>query len=87
MRYCVKRITYTFLITGASCASCVAKIEKQLKSVPGVVDARMSIADYTAIVSVESSVRPEILILALDKLGYGAALIPKIIFSQCPTDV
>lgn len=71
----MKRITYTFLITGASCASCVAKIEKQLKSVPGVVDARMSIADYTAIVSVESSVRPEILILALDKLGYGAALI------------
>jgi Cu+-exporting ATPase len=71
----MKTATYFFSISGASCASCVIKIEKQLQGVAGVVEAKMNLGDYTASVTADPSTTPEVLIQALRQLGYGATLI------------
>ena len=47
--------TVRLSIRGMSCASCVAKIEKSLKSVPGVLDASVNIATEQATVKVRPS--------------------------------
>jgi Cu+-exporting ATPase len=60
-------------ITGASCASCVATIEKALAAVPGVTQATMNFADRTALVSgiVDSKELENAVVAA----GYGATVI------------
>ncbi|NND83494.1 MAG: copper-translocating P-type ATPase [Gammaproteobacteria bacterium] len=57
-------------VEGASCASCVSKIEAALRSVPGVQKAEMNLAQRTATVS--GSAATEQLIAALQGIGYGA---------------
>lgn len=58
------------IIEGAGCASCVAKIEKALKSVPGVSNAEMNFAQRT--VSVAGSAATGELIAAVENAGYRA---------------
>ncbi|WP_330961281.1 heavy metal translocating P-type ATPase [Photobacterium sp. 53610] len=58
------------MIEGASCASCVEKIESALKNVPGVEQAEMNLAERT--VSVAGNVSAEDLIKAVEKAGYQA---------------
>jgi Cu+-exporting ATPase len=58
------------MIEGASCASCVTKIEQALNSVPGVNSAEMNFADRTAMVT--GDVASELLINAVEKAGYAA---------------
>ena len=60
----------TLVIEGASCASCVTKIEQALHSVPGVSSATMNFADRTALVT--GDVESELLIQAVEKAGYAA---------------
>ncbi len=60
----------SLLIDGASCASCVSKIEKALKAVPGVRDASMNLAEHSA--SVQGRVPLEQLIRAVESAGYQA---------------
>jgi Cu+-exporting ATPase len=60
----------TLRIEGASCASCVAKIEHALKSVPGVQSAEMNFADRT--VTVTGGASGALLIHAVEEAGYGA---------------
>jgi len=60
----------TLMIEGASCASCVTKIEQALNSVPGVNSAEMNFADRTAMVT--GDVASELLINAVEKAGYAA---------------
>ena len=60
----------TLVIEGASCASCVTKIEQALNSVPGVNSAEMNFADRTAMVT--GDVASELLINAVEKAGYAA---------------
>lgn len=40
--------TITLAITGLSCASCVGRLDTALRSVPGVVEAQVNLADETA---------------------------------------
>ena len=63
-------LTQELLIEGASCASCVAKIEGALKRVVGVDNAEMNFAQRTA--SVTGNVSPELLIKAVESAGYNA---------------
>ncbi|MCP5284651.1 MAG: copper-translocating P-type ATPase [Burkholderiaceae bacterium] len=56
--------TLTVPVAGMTCASCVARVEKALKKVPGVVDARVNLATEQA--TVEST--------ALDAAALGAAI-------------
>ncbi|MDO6423018.1 MULTISPECIES: heavy metal translocating P-type ATPase [Cellvibrionaceae] len=57
-------------IEGASCASCVGKIESALESVAGVQSAEMNFAQRT--VSVTCVAAPDALIQAVERAGYNA---------------
>ncbi|WP_250657150.1 heavy metal translocating P-type ATPase [Alkalimarinus coralli] len=65
-----EQTTQEFLIEGASCASCVGKIEAALKAVPGVVDATMNFAQRT--VTVSGAVKEDRLLKAVEAAGYTA---------------
>lgn len=62
-------------IQGMSCASCVARVEKALKNVPGVTDAKVNLATEKARVTVDhSQAGGEDLVQAVAKAGYTAVL-------------
>jgi len=63
-------------IEGMTCASCVARVEKALKKVPGVGSAEVNLATETATVTLASGARPESLVEAVHKAGYEARLEP-----------
>lgn len=70
----MKTNSYRFRLSGIHCASCVAKIEKSLKSIQGVFGATVNLADHSAMVQLEEGISPEVVIVAITQLGYGAAL-------------
>lgn len=61
------------LLDGMICASCVSKVQKALNSVPGVENARVNLAERSALVT--GTAVPEDLINAVIKAGYGAEII------------
>ena len=62
----------TLAIDGMTCASCVARVEKALASVPGVSSAAVNLATKSA--RIEGNAAPENLIHAVDEIGYGASV-------------
>ncbi|MBK4738177.1 heavy metal translocating P-type ATPase [Noviherbaspirillum pedocola] len=70
--YDVPGETVTLAISGMTCASCVARVEKVLKRVPGVTDASVNLATEKAQVSAVG-VPIETLIAAVERAGYEAA--------------
>lgn len=61
------------LINGMSCASCVSRVQKALQAVPGVTQARVNLAERTALVM--GSAPATDLVSAVEKAGYGAEAI------------
>ena len=61
-------------IEGMTCASCVARVEKALKKVPGVGSAEVNLATETATVTLAAGARPESLVEAVHKAGYETRL-------------
>lgn len=61
------------LLDGMTCASCVNKVQKALNSVPGVENARVNLAERSALVT--GTAEPNDLIDAVVKAGYGAEII------------
>src|SRR3712207_3559949 len=62
----------TFAITGMSCASCVGRVEKALKKVPGVLNASVNLASERATVEyLVGEAGPRDLERAVDGVGYG----------------
>mgnify|MGYP003629435430 CR=1 FL=1 len=57
-------------IQGASCASCVTKIEIALKQVAGVTSAEMNFAQRTVLIN--SNASPSELVRAVEEAGYNA---------------
>ena len=70
--YDVPRERVSLSISGMTCASCVARVEKALKKVPGVTDASVNLATEKAQVTAVG-VPLEALIAAVAKAGYDAA--------------
>ncbi len=71
--------TSTFDLQGMHCASCVARIERSLKKVPGVEEAAVNLATNRASVTFDpAQVSPGALIAAVEKAGYGATPVAKI---------
>jgi len=62
--------TQELLIEGATCASCVSKIEKALNALPDVQQAEMNFALRT--VSISGDVETETLIKTIEAAGYNA---------------
>jgi P-type Cu+ transporter len=62
-----------FNIAGMTCASCVARVEKALKTVPGVTDATVNLATEKAAVHGDPALDPEVIIKAVEKAGYEAS--------------
>ena len=62
--------SHTFAITGMTCASCVARVEKALQAVPGVSAASVNLATEKA--TVHGDVAPGLIAAAIDRAGYGA---------------
>ena len=61
-------------IEGMTCASCVARVEKVLGKVPGVVSAQVNLATERASVTVQAGgAAVADLVAAVEKAGYGAA--------------
>ncbi len=61
-------------VSGMTCASCAGRVERALRTVPGVVDASVNLATERATVySQGRAVAPEQLIAAVEKAGYAAS--------------
>jgi Cu+-exporting ATPase len=63
----------TFTVDGMSCASCVGRVERALKSVPGVEDAEVNLIAGTARVDFSDATDTLALAGALSAAGYPAA--------------
>ena len=63
----------TFSVQGMSCASCVAKIERALHAVPGVVRASVNLGTEKATVETPARLPFEALQRAVEEIGYTAA--------------
>ena len=62
----------SFKIEGMTCASCVGRVEKTLKSVPGVKDAAVNLATESAVVSFDAPASAAAVTTALSDAGYPA---------------
>lgn len=65
----------TLAVRGMMCASCVAHVEKALRGVAGVADARVNLASERATVHLAGDVEPEKLIRAVEEAGYEAEVV------------
>lgn len=61
-------------ITGMTCASCSARVEKALGKVPGVLEATVNLATEQATIKVAKGITVPTLIAAVERAGYGAAV-------------
>ena len=67
--------TLRLQIGGMTCASCVARVEKALRQLPGVLQAEVNLATETAEVEVSGAVTTLAqLIAAVDRAGYQASV-------------
>ena len=67
----------TLLVEGMTCASCVMRVEKALKKVPGVASASVNLATEKATVQALPNVPVAALKAAIEKAGYGATEVEK----------
>jgi len=70
--YAVPTDSVNLAIEGMTCASCVSRVEKALRKVPGVLAAEVNLATETARVQLASRVEPAALAEAVEKAGYQA---------------
>ncbi|SLM63946.1 MULTISPECIES: copper-exporting P-type ATPase CopA [Dickeya] len=61
------------LLSGMTCASCVSRVQQALQSVPGVKQARVNLADRSALV--QGSMSHQALLDAVEQAGYGAEIV------------
>ena len=62
-------------VEGMSCASCVGRVERGLRAVPGVDEAGVNLATGRA--TVRGGASPEALVEAIGKVGYAATVIDR----------
>lgn len=70
--YAVAESTVELSVTGMTCASCVGRVEKALKAVPGVSNATVNLATERASITAAGGVPASALIQAVAKAGYEA---------------
>jgi Cu+-exporting ATPase len=65
------------VVTGMTCASCVASVEDALKGVPGVRAADVNLATERARVELAAETADAALVRAVERAGYGALVLSK----------
>jgi Cu+-exporting ATPase len=73
--YAVAENTIELSVSGMTCASCVGRVEKALKAVPGVSAATVNLATERAQVTASGGTSPNALIQAVAKAGYEAKVL------------
>lgn len=73
-----------FNVTGMSCAACSATVEKAVRSLAGVESAIVNL--LTSSMTVDSNLSDDVIIKAVEKAGYGAALKGKEVKKEVSTD-
>src|SRR5262249_24357886 len=68
--YSVPSARLEFAVEGMTCASCVGRVERALKAMPGVAEASVNLATERA--SVRGSADPQALVAAIAAAGYMA---------------
>ena len=63
-------MTKTMKIEGMSCGHCTAAVEKALKAVAGVADAKVDLDAKTAAVTLSGQVADDVLTAAVAEAGY-----------------
>ena len=71
--YDVAATTIELAVEGMTCASCVGRVERELKAVPGVVEANVNLATERA--TVRGTAGADALLAAIDRAGYDGRLI------------
>jgi Cu+-exporting ATPase len=66
--------SFTLDISGMTCASCSARVEKALNKLAGVLDASVNLATEQATIKVARGTALATLIAAVERAGYGAQL-------------
>ena len=66
---------HTLNIDGMTCASCVARVEKALRKVPGVQAASVNLATEQAQVSAETGTEAALLLATVQRAGYEASMV------------
>ena len=70
--YAVAETTLELSVAGMTCASCVGRVEKALKAVPGVSNATVNLTTERASITAAGGVSASALIQAVAKAGYEA---------------
>ncbi len=61
-------------VTGMSCASCVAHVDKAVRKIPGIEEVNVNLLTNSMLVSYNDNVKKEDIIKAVKDAGYGASL-------------
>ncbi|WP_439877146.1 heavy metal translocating P-type ATPase [Pseudomonas prosekii] len=72
--YSVPQHSLQLSIDGMTCASCVGRVERALRKVPGVSSVSVNLANERAHLELLGHIDPQILIAAVTKAGYSASL-------------
>ncbi|MEG2818079.1 MAG: copper ion binding protein, partial [Comamonas sp.] len=75
--YAVPQQTVDLQVGGMTCASCVGRVERALKKVPGVQNASVNLATERATVQLGGGADLAALIAAIAKAGYEASELPQ----------
>lgn len=59
-------------VPGMHCAGCISKIERGLKTVPGIVSARVNLSARLVTVAHEQQIKPRDLVVQLERIGFEA---------------
>ncbi len=73
--YDVAESTRELAVTGMHCASCVGRVERVLKAIPGVRDAGVNLATEKAVVKAGPGTTNEQLVAAIQRIGFDATII------------
>ncbi|MBP1886674.1 heavy metal translocating P-type ATPase [Sinorhizobium mexicanum] len=60
-------------VEGMTCASCVARVEKAICAVPGVMSASVNLATERADIRFDAAANPADIVKAIENTGYGAS--------------
>lgn len=61
-------------VTGMHCAACSSRVEKVLKRIPGIEDGVVNLSMGRAVVTSGEEVKPEDMVAAIEKIGFGASI-------------